>query len=95
VVVTLGREGALAIDRPDGPIERYPGIAVQAVDATGAGDAFSGILAAELARGAELPEAIRYAIAGAALSVTVAGAREGLPSRDRIEALLSAGSGAA
>jgi ribokinase len=95
VVVTLGREGALVVDPPNGATERYPGIAVEAVDATGAGDAFSGILAAELARGAELPDAIRYAIAGAALSVTVAGAREGLPSRDRIEALLSAGRDAA
>jgi ribokinase len=93
VVVTLGGEGALVVDRPNGPIERYLGIAVEAVDATGAGDAFSGILAAELARGAEFPDAIRYALAGAALSVTVAGAREGLPSRDRIEALLGSGRG--
>src|SRR5215207_4981992 len=52
-----------------------PAPAVRAVDTTGAGDSFNGVLAAELARGAELRAAVHAAVAAAAQSVTRAGAR--------------------
>jgi len=58
------------------------------VDTTGAGDALNGILAAELARGADLREALRWAMVGATLKTTVAGAQAGLPSRETIAAYL-------
>jgi ribokinase len=48
---------------------------VRAVDTTGAGDAFNGVLTAELARGHELRAAVEAAVAAAAQSVTRAGAR--------------------
>lgn len=91
VIVTLGGDGALVVD---GPIEtpnvtRYPALPVQVVDATGAGDAFSGILAAELASGAELATGGRLAVVGAALSTRAIGARAGLPSKDQIEAVIA------
>ena len=54
---------------------------VQAVDATGAGDAFCGALAQALAEGAELVEAARWAVRVAAVSVTRMGAQSGLPRR--------------
>jgi ribokinase len=61
---------------------------VQPVDATGAGDTFAGAFAAELAAGAGLERAARFALAAAALSVTREGARGGMPERAQVEALL-------
>ena len=73
----------------DGPPEtsrttRYPALHVEVVDATGAGDALNGILAAELAHGAEFGDALRLATAGAALSTRAVGARTGLPTRPEV-----------
>jgi ribokinase len=87
IVVTQGPAGALLADRDRR--ERFPGYpAPSVVDTTGAGDAFSGTLAAWLAGGASLPEAITAANAAGALSVGAAGARAGLPAREAISALL-------
>jgi ribokinase len=82
VIVTLGGDGALLCDA--GTTERLPALAVQAVDTTGAGDALNGILAAELAGGAELRDALRWAVTGASLKTTVPGAQAGLPAREAI-----------
>jgi ribokinase len=73
VVVTLGADGALVVDGES--VERIPAPRVEVVDTTGAGDAFNGALACELARGAALPDAVRAAIAVAAASTGAAGAR--------------------
>ena len=86
VLVTLGAEGVLVAD--DNGIDRLPALTLETLDTTGAGDAFSGILAAELAAGASLREAARWAIAGAGLSTRQQGARAGLPTRDEIAAVL-------
>ena len=85
VLVTLGAEGALLLD---GEAERLPAPAVEVVDTTGAGDAVNGALAAELAAGRPLREAARFAMAAAALSTRVAGARAGMPRRDEVLAAL-------
>ncbi len=82
VIVTLGAEGALLFDGE--ALEHLPAMVVEQVDTTGAGDALNGILAAELARGAALREALRWAMVGAALKTTKAGAQAGLPSREAI-----------
>jgi ribokinase len=84
VIVTLGGDGALLFE--EGRLERLPALSVDVVDTTGAGDALNGILAAELARGAELREALRWALVGASLKTTVSGAQAGLPSREAIAA---------
>jgi ribokinase len=73
VVVTLGEQGALVLDGAG--CERFPAPAVRAVDTTGAGDAFNGVLAARLAGGDELRAAVAGAVTAAAESVTRAGAR--------------------
>ncbi len=73
VVVTLGADGALVVD--GGRVEHVPAPVVDAVDTTGAGDAFCGALAAALVGGAALVEAARDAVAFAADSVTRPGAR--------------------
>jgi ribokinase len=90
VIVTLGAEGALVIGEPGAAPEPLPSFRVDVVDATGAGDAFNGILAAEMARGAELRDAVRWALAGAALSTRRSGAQAGLPTRAEVAGLLGA-----
>lgn len=78
VVVTLGADGVLLVDA--GRTERKPGLAARVVDATGAGDAFNGTLAASLARGNPIGAAVDEAQAAAAASVEHHGAR---PPRTR------------
>jgi ribokinase len=79
VVVTLGKDGVLVVEGERAePIEAPR---VNAVDATGAGDAFCGALAQAMAEGAELVEAARWAVRVAAVSVTRVGAQSGLPRR--------------
>jgi len=82
VIETRGADGA-RIHTGDDVVE-VPAIAVDAVDTTGAGDCFNGVLAAGLVRSLPLTEAVRQAAVAAALSVRVAGAREGMPTLDDI-----------
>ena len=86
VIVTRGAAGALLADGPRR--QPFDGRVVDVVDATGAGDAFSGVLAAWLAQGHPLWIATEAANAAAGLSVTHAGARGGMPSRAAIETAL-------
>jgi ribokinase len=79
VVVTLGSEGVAVIE--GSRVERIPAPRVDAVDTTGAGDAFCGALAQALDAGADLVEAARWAVRAAAASVTKPGAQGGLPRR--------------
>ena len=92
IVVTLGTAGALVVERGETPgsivTTDVPAHRVAAVDTTGAGDTFSGALAAALAEGRSLVDAVRWAGAAAALSTTRAGAREGMPDRATLEAFL-------
>jgi sugar/nucleoside kinase (ribokinase family) len=88
VLVSLGRVGALLVSA-DGRVLELPARSVAAVDATGAGDALNGAFAAGLADGLDLFEAARRAVAAASLSVTRAGAREGMPTAEELEAALA------
>ncbi len=72
VVVTVGAEGAVVADR--GGLEHVAAVPVEVVDTTGAGDAFTGALAAALSRGEELPAAVRLGTRAAAACVARAGA---------------------
>jgi ribokinase len=84
VIVTLGARGCLVI----GPEPTWiPAISVEAVDATAAGDAFNGALAAGLSEGRTLVEAAKWAGTAAAISVTRRGAQPSLPMRTEIEEL--------
>ncbi|HEY6596429.1 MAG TPA: ribokinase [Asanoa sp.] len=79
VVVTLGNEGAAVIK--GSRVEHIPALRVDAVDTTGAGDAFCGALAQALDAGGDLVDAARWAVRAAAASVTKPGAQGGLPRR--------------
>ena len=79
VILTLGERGALLVD--EDTVENIPAVKVDAVDPTGAGDAFVGSLAAYLGEGLPLRDAIRRANAVAALSVTRIGTQISFPKR--------------
>ena len=87
VVVTAGDQGVWILDGAEP--EQLAAHAVAAVDTVGAGDAFCGALGARLASGASLRDAVCYANAAAALSVTRHGAEPSMPMATEIEALLS------
>lgn len=93
VVVTLGSHGAMAFtaERPADPPLHIPAFPVEAVDTTGAGDAFAGGLAVALASGLSLDQAVRRAAACGALACTVMGAEPSLPRREAVDAMLAAG----
>lgn len=89
VVVTLGAEGA-RLHTASGTVHQ-PAYPVHVVDTTGAGDAFNGALAAALAEGQALLDAVAFAAASGALATRRVGARSALASRDELLALLSRG----
>jgi len=83
VVLTMGSKGYLLATN-DGA-EFVPSIKVDAVDATAAGDAFTGSLSVGLARGKTLKEAAWFANHVAALSVTIMGAQFSMPDAEQVE----------
>ncbi|WP_067927018.1 ribokinase [Alicyclobacillus shizuokensis] len=88
VVLTLGSNGLVYQDKA-GRSLRVPAFSVEVVDTTAAGDTFIGALAAIWEADADLPRALRFASAAAALTVTRAGAQESIPERGEIESFLS------
>lgn len=87
-VLTLGADG-LIHGGPDG-IASLAAFPVQAVDETGAGDAFIGFLMAALLAGAPMPEALRLGAAAGALAATKAGAASSIPTLAEAQALARA-----
>ncbi|MFB7456486.1 ribokinase [Streptomyces sp. NPDC056188] len=85
VVITLGGEGALVASAEGSA--RVPSVKVDAVDTTGAGDAFTAALAWRLGAGASLEEAAAYAARVGAVAVTRRGAQESYPSAAEVDAL--------
>lgn len=88
VAVTLGAAGCLLV-RPGVPALALPGHAMKVADTIGAGDTFTGALAAALARGEPLDASLRWANAAAALSVQQRGAVGGMPTHAAVAALLA------
>lgn len=84
VLVTLGPRGVQAALEGAAPA-LYDAPKVKAVDTTAAGDTFIGGFAAQLAQGASVDAAIRFAQRAAALSVTRAGAQPSIPTRAEVE----------
>jgi ribokinase len=87
LVITEGPRGA-RVFATSGDEYRVPPFKVKAVDTVAAGDAFNGALAAGLAEGKTLADALRFASAAAAVSVTRRGAQPSLPTRRQITAFL-------
>jgi 2-dehydro-3-deoxygluconokinase len=88
VFLKLGSAGVIVSDGTR--VERIAGHAVNAVDATGAGDCFCGAALARLAAGDSIFDAARYANAAAALATTGFGAVAPLPRPADVRRLLAA-----
>jgi ribokinase len=87
LVVTRGERGALIVTA-DGATQPVPGVRVNVVDSTGAGDAFTCALGVALAEGQPLVDAARFAAGAGALACTRLGVIPALPTRAEVEALL-------
>src|ERR1700730_1950114 len=85
ICVTLGKRGVLAL--VDGAPVIIPGRIVTAVDTTGAGDCFVGALAARLADGAAMRDALFAANTAASICVQRMGAAPSMPTAEEVEAL--------
>ena len=83
VVITMGKSGAFVSDESGNRMISGP--VVQAVDTTAAGDTFNGALVVALAEGKSLDQAVNFANAAGALSVTKAGAQPSVPWRRELE----------
>ena len=86
VLITLGSRGVYVYS--NGKSEIVPAYKVNAIDTTGAGDAFNGGLLTALAEGKTLGEAARFANAVAALSVQRIGTTPAMPTREEVDAFL-------
>ncbi|MDO8401645.1 MAG: ribokinase [Bradyrhizobium sp.] len=89
ICVTLGKRGVLALINGEPTI--VAGRTVKAVDTTGAGDCFVGAVAALLAGGQSIGDALDYANAAASICVQRMGAAPSMPTAAEIEAVLSMG----
>lgn len=88
LIVTMGEKGVLVMTC-DGHFE-VPGIPVDVVDTTGAGDAFNSGLAVALAEGKDLPEAVRLAVCAGAIACTRLGVIPSFGDRAAVEAMYRA-----
>ncbi len=89
VIVTMEKEGAVILGLHNSTPVEVRSFPVDAVDATGAGDAFNGGLVVALARGDNLEDAVRYANAVGALATTRFGAQSSLPTALEVETFLA------
>lgn len=87
VILTLGARGAYVANGEARAL--VPALAVKPIDTTAAGDIFNGALAVALLEEKPLQEAVRFANAAAALSVTKLGAQSSAPTRGAIDRLLA------
>ena len=86
VIITLGSRGSYVATGKSKQL--VPGFKVKPVDTTAAGDTFNGALAVALAEGMSMNDAVRFANAAGAISVTRMGAQPSAPKRTEIEKLL-------
>ncbi len=87
VIIKMGAQGAY-VASADGLRTLVPSFKVRVVDSTAAGDAFNGGLAVALMRGETLLDAVRFAAAVGAVSVTRAGAQPAMPTSREVNRLL-------
>ena len=86
VLVTLGQRGSIYVNSTD--IKMYGAYRVKQVDSTAAGDTFTSAFALKFAEGSGIDEAVKFASASAAITVTREGAIPSLPSRDEVETFI-------
>lgn len=87
VIITLGSKGAWVSNTGIGKL--ISGYKVPVIDSIAAGDTFNGMFVTALLEGKKLDEAVKYAHAAAAISVTRAGAQASIPWRNEIEQFMA------
>lgn len=87
VIITLGENGSLLCNEKGS--EHFKAFKAKAVDSTAAGDVFNGTLAVAITNEKSLEEAIRFAAAAAAISVTREGAQPSIPTLTEIKDFLN------
>jgi ribokinase len=87
VIITLGSKGAFVVTKTEKV--SVPSFKVEAVDTTAAGDTFCGAFAVALVEGNSLKEALQFASAASAISVTRIGAQPSAPTRKEIDEFLN------
>ena len=86
IIITLGKDGSyLFSEKIKKEIPAFP---VKTVDSTAAGDTFCGVLSVSISNGTEITEAVRFASAAGAISVTKLGAQDSIPMQSEIESFL-------
>ena len=85
IIVTMGEKGALIL--VNGKVIEVPGINVNVVDTTGAGDAFNAGLAVALAEGKPLVEAVKFAVCAGGLACTTLGVIPAMAHRAAVDKL--------
>jgi ribokinase len=88
VLLKLGESGCYFSYGTDTTV--VDGHSVEVVDTTGAGDAFNGALAARLASGHTMEQALEFANAAASLTVTQPGAQPSIPLPEAVDAIINA-----
>jgi sugar/nucleoside kinase (ribokinase family) len=91
LVVTLGKDGAIALDGDR--VIHVPAFSVRAVDTTACGDVFRGAFLYGTLAGWDLERRLRFASAAAALKTRKLGAQPGIPTLSEVESFLSTGTG--
>lgn len=86
VIITMGAEGALIAE--NNIFQVVHASKVKAIDTTAAGDVFNGALVVALSEGKDIQQAVQFANAAAAISVTKLGAQASAPFRDEVEATM-------
>jgi ribokinase len=89
-IITLGKRGAVYCEGGADPVF-VPPFTIEAIDSVAAGDCFNGALAASLAEDMPFDQAVRFATAASAISVTRRGAAASMPARGEIDAFLKTG----
>ncbi|MER0241069.1 ribokinase [Streptomyces sp. HSW2009] len=87
VVTTLGAQGAVVAEGHADSLHHLPSPRVEAVDTTGAGDAFTAALAWRLGRGDDLRRAAAFAVRVGAAAVTARGAQDSFPTPEQVDAV--------
>lgn len=87
VILTLGSKGAFVSNGSSSYL--VPAFPAKAIDTTGAGDVFNGAFAAAMSQGFQLLDAVSFACAAGAISVTRNGAALSVPRKDEVDSLIS------